>query len=326
MPSLRTTLLWVIYICISISTVILVTFLPIRESISDFDTTLLCDFNSTTTVHSTPRDVVFFFATNFASGLELSIKSLRSTGSECRIILFCAPGFSFSQYFKRLAKELDIEIVKNCVDEKKRHYVPHMIRFEFELQWLEKEMKTSENSINRIFHTDSFDVFFQGDPFSHITDDSLIFVVEPHQIRSCGWNLAWITQCYGGAIASKMSHRFIICSGSIAGDAVNYIKLLKLMIAQTAWSRCYEPSMDQPILNYLVWNGLVDNEGIKYKLTGCDNGFFTVQWCVLEKTPLYNEHGQLISNFKAVPSYNHQYNRIPEMQEKMFTQCHIQMR
>lgn len=336
-------LLWLIYIFISALTIFLVSRRPIKSSVSSSDASFLCDINSSTQVSSTRRDVVLLFATNFAPGLELCIKSLRSTGSECRIVLFCAPGFVFSRYLQRLLQAMKVEVVPDCVETHRRSYVPHMLRFEYELDWLKKHRKgrkqsksysnntqdtniysiEDDDSLDRVLHTDSFDVFFQGDPFEYIPHDSLTFVVEPHQFRSCGWNLGWLTECYEGAVVSRMTHNFIICSGSIAGSIDHYIKLLELMIQQSAWSRCYKPSMDQPILNYLVWNGHVANEGIKYRLTGCDDGFLTVQWCVLENKPLYNSHGQIISQMKSVPSYIHQYNRLPPMMSRLYRQCHI---
>lgn len=334
-------LLWLIYFFISALTIFFVSRRQIKSSISPTDATFLCDINSSTRVSSTRRDVVLLFATNFAPGLELCIKSLRSTGSECRIVLFCSPGFVFSRYLQRLLKAMKVEVVPDCFETKQRAYVPHMLRFEYELDWLKKHQKggkssnktinsnlysiddDDDDSLDRVLHTDSFDVFFQGDPFEYIPHDSLTFVVEPHQFRSCGWNLGWLTECYEGAVVNRMTHNFIICSGSIAGSIDHYIKLLELMIKQSAWSRCYKPSMDQPILNYLVWSGNVANEGIKYRLTGCDDGFLTVQWCVLENKPLYNVHGQIISQMKSVPSYIHQYNRLIPMMTRLYKQCHI---
>lgn len=333
---------YILYLFISALTIFLVSRRSIKSSISSVDASYLCDINSSTRVSSTRRDVVLLFATNFAPGLELCIKSLRSTGSECRIVLFCAPGFVFSRYLQRLLQAMRVEVVPDCVETKNRQYVPHMLRFEYELDWLKKHrygykgnttkslnsfLNSNDNddddTLDRIFHTDSFDVFFQGDPFEYIPHDSLTFVVEPHQFRSCGWNLGWLTECYDGGVVSRMTHNFIICSGSIAGSIDHYIKLLELMIQQSAWSRCYKPSMDQPILNYLVWNGDVAKEGINYHLTGCDDGFLTVQWCVLENKPLYNDHGQIISTMKSVPSYIHQYNRLAPMMNRLYKQCHI---
>ena len=80
------------------------------------------------------------------------------------------------------------------------------------------------------------------------------------------------------------------------------------------------------ILNVLVWMGNVSAAGIKYTYTGCDGGFFTVQWCALEKEILHNEHGQVISLKGVVPSYIHQYNRIDNFTKELYKKCRIKPR
>jgi hypothetical protein len=116
-----------------------------------------------------------------------------------------------------------------------------MYRFQCELKWLE----ANADSVDRVLHSDAFDVFFQGDPFaSHISFDSLKLVVEPHCIRSCGWNLAWVKQCYGEQGMHDLEHSFIICGGSIGGSAAQYIKLLRLMQTQKEWRDCWGASLD----------------------------------------------------------------------------------
>jgi len=286
----------------------------------NMESKLRCNFNSTTLCESSNRDVVFFFATSWSSGFDLAIKSLRSTGAKCRIVLF-VPSRFFLNYRRNLVLNLlNIEIIKDCNATNGRNMVPHMIRYEYEKIWLEKHI----GEIDRVFHTDTFDVFFQGDPFcTSISNESLAFVIEPHLIRSCGWNTDWISRCYGSKELFSLRHEFIICSGSIAGPAYQYLQLLNLMISQKHWESCWENSMDQPILNYLVWKGVVKEKGIKYHFVGCDSGFFTVQWCVLEREIRYNEHGQVISLMNTVPAYVHQYNRVQPFSTYLYSICNV---
>jgi len=292
-----------------------------KKDINKKDKVFYCNYNSSTNyIKSSKRDVILLYATSFAAGLELSIKSIRSTGSKCRVILLVPKKFPLTRFQQRMLEVLNIEIVLGCDEKKNRPFVPHMIRFEYELEWLEQHI----NEVDRVFHTDSFDVFFQGDPFSnHILNDDLTFVVEPHVIRSCGWNTDWLRRCYNDTIMTQMRHQYIICSGSIAGGTVPYIKLLKLMISTQEWDKCWGKSMDQPILNVLVWLGAVDQAGIKYHFAGCDSGFYTVQWCVLERNVLYNNHGQIHSLMNTVPSYIHQYNRLVDLTDYFFKRCRI---
>ena len=218
---------------------------------------------------------------------------------------------------RQICEHFDVELIRDCYEKGNRPFVPHMIRYEFEAEWLKDHM----NDVDRVLHTDSFDVFFQGDPFAqHVSNESLLFVVEPHCFRSCGWNIEWLTRCYPQAFAS-MSHRFIICSGSIAGSAAEYLKLLRLMMGTDEWVRCWDRSLDQQILNYLVWRGMVKGAGINYSLTSCDGGFLTVQWCAIEDHLKRNEFNQVTSIAGSVPSYIHQYDRFPAFQSSLFAMC-----
>lgn len=215
---------------------------------------------------------------------------------------------------------MNIEVVKKCTHKINKDFAPHMSRYNCELDWLEE----NGDQLDRVLHTDAYDVFFQADPFDKlITKDDLIFVVEPHFIRGCGWNLEWFTSCFGKDVTEEFRDNFIICSGTIAGSVHHYIKLIRLMINQTQWETCYGPSKDQPIMNYVVWSGLADAAGIKYRLTGCDGGFMTIQWCVINFEVKYNKLGQILSPSNEVPFYLHQYPRISDLTSYLFDSCEI---
>jgi hypothetical protein len=193
-----------------------------------------------------------------------------------------------------------------------------MIRYECIREYLD-----GHSDVERVFHSDAHDVFFQGNPFSSgLPSDAIEFVVEPHAIRTCGWNLAWITRCYGGR-GDVLSKRFIVCSGSIGGSAKEFRKLIGLMIGQPEWKTCWDFSLDQPILNYLLWTGEMDRYGIKYVLGGCEAGFYTIQWCTLEKQVIMNEDNVVVSRAGSAPFYIHQYNRVDKLGEFLFHRCFV---
>jgi hypothetical protein len=105
-----------------------------------------------------------------------------------------------------------------------------MLRYECELRWL----RSHPGSVDRVLHSDVFDVFFQADPLAYAVDRSaLTFVVEPHRIRSGGWNIAWVRRCYGYAGMVRLRHNFIVCSGSIGGPASDCAMLIRRTLAQS---------------------------------------------------------------------------------------------
>jgi hypothetical protein len=83
-----------------------------------------------------------------------------------------------------------------------------MTRYHYEYDWLTNH----SGEIDRVLHSDAYDIFFQADPFADvIKHEYLSFVVEPHFIRGCGWNLNWFEQCFGTA-PEHFKNSFIICS------------------------------------------------------------------------------------------------------------------
>jgi hypothetical protein len=217
-----------------------------------------------------------------------------------------------------LLNNLNTTII-NCVDSKSRAFSPHLLRYECEAEWIR-----SHQEVERVFHSDAHDVFFQGNPFSEaLSPDALSFVVEPRCVRTCGWNLAWIRECYGSQTSELLSDRFIVCSGSIGGSASEFLKLIELMMSQNEWEKCWGPSYDQAILNYLIWTGEVKKRNISYGLNGCDSGFYTMQWCVRDEEIVINSQNQLVSRTGNPPRYLHQYNRFPAFMEFLMTKCHI---
>lgn len=278
-----------------------------------------CDFSIEDQITSSRRDVLLLSADKFSPGLELAIMSLRSTGSQCRIVILSSEEIKISNQTKLLFDRLDVEIYDNCTNKNtSRENVPHMIRYEFEREWIRQNI----NDTDRIFHTDAFDVYFQRDPFTNLfVQDKLRFVIEPHYFRSCGWNQGWYKDCYGGEKLERVMNNFIVCSGSIIGDAKVYLKLLDLMIESEEWKRCWRSSFDQPILNHLIWeNKLADNK-IAYDFTACNGGFLTYQWCIIDYETRLNEKQEIITMINTTPAYVHQYNRNKEITKIIFHKC-----
>ena len=235
-----------------------------------------CDFNRSLCPKSSKKDVIFFYTSLYNNGLEISLKSLRTTGSQCRIILFVSDTFVLDRRAYNLLEDLDVEVITNCIDYFGRISSPHMLRFEYEKQWIENHI----HEVNRIFHCDSLDVFFQSDPFSElIPSDEIFLVVEPQKIKHCVWNTNWIVSCFNDTIQRFLFNQYIICSGTIGGNALEYLKLINVMMNTSEWKKCWAPSFDQPILNYVVWRGLLKSNSIKYRFIGCESGLFTSTWC-----------------------------------------------
>jgi hypothetical protein len=269
---------------------------------------------------SSPRDVLLLSADLYSAGLELTLKSLRSTGSQCRAILLVTDSFLLPTLLRPLFTELDLEINHAPLDLRNRPNVAHLLRYEAEHAWLTNH----SHEIDRVLHADAFDVFFQRDPFSaSIFRDELTFVAEPQLIKSCGWNRAWIANCYNETVSSMIGRHFILCSGSIIGGLSPYIAFLRLMVGQPEWEKCWAASMDQAMLNYLVRSGKVSEAGIRYRIVGCESDFFTMAWCVVDRRIDFNGGGEMVSRGGHVPAFVHQYNRFDALYLRWSRMCRV---
>jgi hypothetical protein len=228
--------------------------------------------------------------------------------------------FILPSLLRPLCAELGVEIEPGGFSLRNRPSVPHLLRYEAELDWL----RNHSSEVERVFHADAFDIFFQKDPFSEsVRTDELIFVGEPQLVKACGWNYGWMSRCYNATGVSLTAKHFILCSGSIIGGVDFYVRFLELMIGQPEWETCWDHSMDQAMLNYLVRSGKVSGAGIRYRIVGCESDFFTMAWCVVDKRIAMNADGDIVSRGRHVPAFVHQYNRFDDLYIRLNQICKV---
>lgn len=121
-----------------------------------------CNFTPLYPPSSSKRDVVLAAALNSITRAEVFLRTLRMTGSRCRIILFLDSKQSIEPFYLRFFKSCEIEPV--YVDNRDDKVIiggSKMTRYYYYHQWLSKHI----NEVDRVLHSDTFDVFFQSDPF-----------------------------------------------------------------------------------------------------------------------------------------------------------------
>jgi hypothetical protein len=178
-----------------------------------------------------------------------------------------------------------------------------MLRYEYERDWLVR----NEGTVDRIIHSDSYDVFFQGDPFrDFVPYDRILLVKEDLLILSCDWNSQWIQECYGRQTWFEIRSNNIICTGVICGNATQYLRLIKFMISRPEWDTCWDESKDQPIFNNLLWSGILEKQGFLFNFTDCYNGIFTMHWCQGSPQISLNEQNLVVTRKGDVPFLLHQ--------------------
>jgi hypothetical protein len=273
-----------------------------------------CVMNLSGPVSSSRRDVIMFYASHFKPGLVVTLASLVSTGTKCRIVLFVPRSFQPDTRFRSVVSKYKIELMENCSATRGRRLVGHMLRYEYERAWLDKHL----HEIDRVIHSDSYDVFFQGDPFQEtvVPRDRLVLVKEELLILGCDWNSNWLKACYGNDTWHIIKENPVICTGFMSGNAAEYLRLIKFMMDRPDWDRCWDNSKDQPIFNYLHWMGILAAQEFTFEYTDCFHGVYTMHWCLQDRPIKFNYKGLFITQRGAAHtppvqqvSEGHQYPR-----------------
>jgi hypothetical protein len=169
------------------------------------------------TISVSPRsDVIFLYANILASGVFLLLRSIRQCGMKCRVLLF-SPDL-YPQQHETILKSFNIERIIGLGE----LAPPKFARYYAERDWL----RNHSHEVNKVFHSDAFDAFFQVDVFPLIDSRQLVFIAENSLIKSSPVNMKWLRHCFP-ANETLFEDRQVICSGTITGGAFWYLKFLE---------------------------------------------------------------------------------------------------
>lgn len=267
----------------------------------NFTACSLCNFKPIVQSNSTARDAIFMAVTQYGQGVERLVRSIRTTGCQATIVIFTVEDCTFPQHF--LDCNVKIVIVEPLSSRAAKS--PYKMRWEWYYLYLKDEL----HKYDRIFHTDAFDAFFFGDPFSMLPDrNSLYFQMEDRSLRSCPYNKDWVLSCHHDVNRWKLLGKTIACSGSLAGGAQAFYNFTKILITHNEWPSCWGKGFDQGDFNYVLYTKYIPSNA-SHTLMNCNSGFLTMNYCSA-KGIFFNSLGQLLTPDKSkLVTFVHQYNR-----------------
>lgn len=197
--------------------------------------------------------------------------------------------------------------------------VPYMSRYYYYHQWLSKHV----NEVDRVLHSDTFDVLFQSDPFiTEMSRDKLYFTFEPVKLKDSVYTVGWMEQCYGKEKIHKYDDRYVSCSGVTGGGAFPFLKYLEIMLSNPVWTSCYGDRFDQAHHNYQLYAGDFRKAGIEIVEFGCQSPFITMHFCCKHSQCSLNSSNILTGpNSKEPPIILHQYNRFKDFRRWKYNIC-----
>jgi hypothetical protein len=180
-----------------------------------------CEFEPLNPPTSTRRDAILAASLDELKRVEYFLRTLRTTGTRARVILFLDNKKTASPGWRRFFRACDIEPVFIEHLNPVIHSAPKLSRYYFYQQWLRKHI----SEVDRVIHTDTFDVIFQSDPFiPKFNASKLYFTFEPVTLSESHWTMQWMQQCYGKSAVSPFRDRPVSCSGVTAGGAKPFLK------------------------------------------------------------------------------------------------------
>ncbi len=219
------------------------------------------------------------------------------------IILSAAVGYKFEQielFIKSLRKyysdKICFIISKNdqiLVDKLKTHRCDFILsdisKKEIQFERYNIYLKYLKNkTFNQILLCDCRDIVFQGNPFNYNYKGSINFFLEDFKIKDCQHNRNWIVKTYGQKELESISHKTILCSGTVLGNNKKITEYLKLICKNISTFK-YKKK-----LKYLI-TFRIDPES-----RGCDQGHanYIVHKSIIENVNLYsNSKGPVATVF-----------------------------
>lgn len=271
---------------------------------------------------STKRDVAITSIFYREKRAVLNFFSIRQSGCQASIVILSNENMAFEEQTIKMINALDVIVAFSPIHGKLAGTHTDQIRTYFVVNFLKLHIK----KYDRVFFFDSYDCFFEHDPFEYFTEPKVyLFQESLVKIKDNACNRNWIINCYGSKGLNQISNDLIVCAGTVgSGSIVEFIRLYYVLDVQDRWRKC---RIDQGQLNYIIYSGLLSKYNVSYYLFS-DTG--PVQAIALSQK-IYNYHFnnpqyQYVNNrFNQTAAVVHQYNRVESLLKSFFNRCNTSL-
>lgn len=299
----------------------------------------ICSFHPKKTrskPNSSNRDAILTIGMGKLVNLLLFVKTLRTTGSKCRFILFLDDS-AMNRYDKNFYSS-----VKNCGVEfvnfhrLKIHQDIACLRFQIYSDFL----IINRYLFNRIYLCDLFDTVIQHDPFTTDFGDSLYLCDEGFKIREDSINTYWVSKClsdmknnsddeefnFNLTIKNRILNSSVLNSGLVAGsinNMIEYCLVMSKMINITTLQ--LNAIYDQGFHNLIVHSGYLKKR-VNYVIEKVDSELFASIGVYITHTNYIEHNDELIDFgniklFELFPGIVHQFDRSRKIKKSLLKYC-----
>jgi hypothetical protein len=167
----------------------------------------------------------------------------------------------------------------------------------------------NRDSYENVLLTDVRDVYFQDDPFSFETGNSLYCALEGagSKIKDCSYNSPWMRYIYGQEALDGIGNNLISCAGTTWGKVDIILGYLEKMLGEIEKVPDAKVAIDQAIHNYMIYTGMLDNVSF---LTNDGGVVLTLSY---EKNYSIDREGRVRVGDNKLVKVLHQFNRYPDL-------------
>lgn len=264
--------------------------------------------------YSTKRDVTITSVFYHQRNLALNLLSIRQSGCEATIVVLADNSVHFQGNLNYIINELDVIVVRSSIAIHNR-YSTDMTRTYFVVNYL----KQNREKYDRVFFFDSFDVFFERDPFQYFTEKKVyLFQESLVTINQDYWDRIWIVNCYNEESLKIVGDQFFVCSGTVGSGSIDeFIKLYTILDAEKKWRIC---KVDQGPLNYLLYSGKLKENNLNYHVFNHTGPVLTLNLAIKFYTEV-NGFMFVLNALNMTPAVIHQTKNFPKIQRSLYDRC-----
>lgn len=285
--------------------------------------------------NSSEKDLIMSFGTNKLTNLFPFIRTLRTTGSRCRFILFVDAN-SLTKYpniYYELANDCGVEFINiGSISFTKMQAM--FLRFCF----FQKFLITNQAKIDRVIFVDLYDTIFQHDPFTTEFGNFLYISSDTYSFRRVRSNLNWLNEClthfdhnFDPTVSTLFSEDFkkevvykeALNGGLQAGPVQIMIEFSTAMMKMGDVKTLKVHCNDQGFLNALIYSGYF-NRMFRYSILSLNSTFMASIhfFCFqhINKSPDKFEIGK-IDRYGGVAAVLHQFDRSRKLKSALVDVC-----
>ena len=195
---------------------------------------------------SSEKDIIILGALEKIENLSPFMRSLRTTGSKCSVVLLTDDASYIDEVTLQSALDCGLQIIRCGHDLAPDFpYGPHNFIYYLIKEFLEQ----NKGKFDRVITIDLYDVIFQGDPFNvQVGRDFINAIDEGARFIDSRTNRNWWPK-YKPPLKSSELQNYYVCSGYFAGSQEMMTRFIDLFIENTDLET---GTADQGTFNYIV--------------------------------------------------------------------------